>query len=131
MQVRMVRPAGKQRLRDGFRRVSATSRYRRFLAHRKGITPEELRFFTQVDGEGHFALVALELNDLGQEEDAIGVARLLRVEEDTAEFPLALTDDRQRGGVGRHGIGTTPRRGNGEPVRETWTTLRARMCRPL
>ena len=101
LQVRMVRAVDKRRLKDGFGRLSATSRYRRFLAHRKDITPEELRFFTEVDGESHLALVAVQCNDAGQEDDVIGVARLLRVADDSAEFSLAVTDDMQRRGVGR------------------------------
>lgn len=101
--IRMIEPADKKRLADGFQRLSPQSRYRRFFGQKNTLTPEELQRLTEFDGNEHFALGAFELSPVGDEGDAIGVARFFRLPEDaeTAELAIAVTDDRQGRGIGR------------------------------
>lgn len=103
LRVRTLRAADKAKLQRGFRRLSPESRYRRFLAYKRELTPEDLRFFTEFDGTDHYALGAFELDAIGRERAAVGVARFVRVEKgaDVAEIAIAVVDDRQAMGVGR------------------------------
>ena len=47
-------------LADGFARLSATSRWMRFLTPKKELSPAELRYFTDLDHHDHEALGALD-----------------------------------------------------------------------
>jgi hypothetical protein len=74
LRVPAVRPTDKQKLLDAFGTLSSESRRRRFLAHKSQLSEEELRFFTDVDGTNHFALVAFELEGQGNEGSCVAVA---------------------------------------------------------
>lgn len=101
--IRVIEPADKKKLADGFQRLSPQSRYRRFFGQKNTLTAEELQHLTEFDGNDHFALGAFEVFPGGDEGDAIGVARFFRLPEDveTAELAIAVTDDRQGRGIGR------------------------------
>lgn len=103
LRIRPIKPSDKQRLANGFERLSRESRYRRFLGQKNALTAEELRRYTEFDGNEHFALGAFELSETGKEGDAVGVARIFRLTEDpeTAELAIAVVDDRQGFGIGR------------------------------
>jgi RimJ/RimL family protein N-acetyltransferase len=103
LRIRAVRPTDKQKLLHGFENLSSESRYLRFLVHKNGLTQEELRFFTELDGINHYALAVLELDSQSQEGDCIGVARLIRVPDDAnvGEVALVVTDTSQHKGIGR------------------------------
>lgn len=101
-EVRMLRPEDTALLERGFARLSARSRFQRFLAAKPRLSPEELRYLTAVDGERHVALGAVTWNDAG-EEVGLGVARFIRLEDtpEVAELALTVVDDAQGKGLGR------------------------------
>jgi GNAT superfamily N-acetyltransferase len=103
LRVRLVRPADKQKLREGFEHLSSESRRRRFLGHKSQLSEAELRFFTDVDGINHVALTAFKVNRQGNEGKCVGVARFVRTPEDwtVAEIALVVADAYQRLGIGR------------------------------
>jgi nucleotide-binding universal stress UspA family protein/GNAT superfamily N-acetyltransferase len=97
--IRQVRPGDKPLLVGGFERLSAESRYRRFLAHMSELSDEELAYLTEVDHSSHEALGALE----PESGEGLGIARYIRSEEDPerAEVAVAVVDDWQNRGLGR------------------------------
>src|SRR5687768_8644236 len=74
VQLRLVAPEDKPLLVAGFQRMSARSRYARFLAPKDTLSEDELRYLTELDQEHHFALGALDGGGAG-----IGVARFIRL----------------------------------------------------
>jgi len=101
--LRLVRPSDKEKLLLGFAQLSARSRYLRFFASKRDLTDEELRFFTEIDCDNHFAIGALERGDGGSEGRGVGVVRFIRESEEpaTAEVAITVIDEMQRRGVGR------------------------------
>ena len=101
--LRLIHPRDKQKLAEGFERMSAESRYRRCFSLKNALTLEELRFFTEPDGEQHLAIGAIMLNPDGSEGEGIGGARFIRLaaEAEVAEFALAIVDEWQGRGLGR------------------------------
>ena len=99
--IRPIRPDDKARLAEGLRRLSAESARRRFLAAKPRLSTFELRYFTEVDGHDHIALVAT-LADAP--ERLIAVARCVRLDDrpDTAEMAIVVGDPWQGLGLGRH-----------------------------
>lgn len=97
VELRMLRPSDKDLLKAGFERLSDEGRYMRFFAPMVRLSERDLRYFTELDGENHFALGAL--SDRGE---GLGVARFVRLtdEPDAAEFALAIIDDAQGRGLG-------------------------------
>jgi RimJ/RimL family protein N-acetyltransferase len=85
-------------LADGFGRLSAESRWMRFLMAKKDLSPAELRYFTDLDHHDHEALGALNRGD-GR---GVGIARYIRYPDDpqAAEIAVAIADDWQRRGLG-------------------------------
>jgi hypothetical protein len=61
--VRQVQSADAPLLADGFARLSADSRWMRFLTPKKGLSPAELSYFTDLDHHDHEALGALNHAD--------------------------------------------------------------------
>jgi RimJ/RimL family protein N-acetyltransferase len=98
IEIRPIRPDDKEALADGLRRMSAESRYRRFLSPLDTLSEQQLTYLTQVDHHDHEALVAAEAGT-GQ---GIGVARFIRSEDDpeVAEVAVAVADDWQGQGIG-------------------------------
>jgi RimJ/RimL family protein N-acetyltransferase len=84
-------------LEEGFSRLSAESRRLRFLSDKTRLSPDELRYFTQVDHHDHEAIGARDAAD-GR---GVGVARFIRDPEhpDVAEIAVAVVDEWQRRGV--------------------------------
>ena len=103
VRIRLVGPEDKRRLLDGFQRLSADSRYRRFMSEKKRLTDEELAYFTEMDQVDHFAMGIVELDEKGDEGDGIAVGRFIRLKEDPecAEVGLTVIDRMQGKGVGR------------------------------
>ena len=101
--LRLVVPEDKTLLDAGFQRWSAESRYARFLAPKTMLTPEELRYLTEVDQEGHFALCAVREAPVTGERIGMGIARFIRLPElhATAEAAIAVADDAQGRGLGK------------------------------
>ncbi len=97
--IRPIRPDDKELLRRGFRRLSETSRRRRFLAPANELSPEDLAYLTEVDHRRHEALVALDGQDEGE---LVGVARYVRTPStpDAGEVAVVVADDWQHRGLG-------------------------------
>lgn len=90
----------KEGLRDGLERLSAESRYQRFLMPVKELSPKLLQQLTEIDYRNHMAWVALDISrppGVG-----IGVARYVRLSEQpqAAEMALTVVDSHQRRGLG-------------------------------
>jgi RimJ/RimL family protein N-acetyltransferase len=96
--LRPIHPTDAPLLQAGFRQLSDRTRYLRFHGPRGDLSPEELRFLTEVDGESHFALVAT----LERSQRLAGVARFCRSTGfgDAAEIALVIADDVQGKGLG-------------------------------
>jgi RimJ/RimL family protein N-acetyltransferase len=99
--VRLLRPEDRQLLRAGFERLSPTSRYRRFFTPKTELTDAELSYLTEIDGEDHFAIGAV--NDGSEMPEPLGVARFVRLRADprVAEAAIAVIDPVQGKGLGK------------------------------
>ncbi|MDQ6746760.1 MAG: GNAT family N-acetyltransferase [Candidatus Dormibacteraeota bacterium] len=97
---RQVRPDDKRWLQQGISEMSPESRYRRFFSPVAELTPEQLRYFTEVDQQDHVAWVATLPE---QDHRVIGVARFVRLpgQPDAAEAAVTVVDSFQHRGVGR------------------------------
>ena len=101
--LRPIAPDDKDALARGFARLSPTSRYLRFHSHKQTLTDADLRYLTEVDGNDHFALVAVTPSHDMREEVGMGVARFVRdpKEPDLAEAAITVADDHQGKGLGK------------------------------
>jgi GNAT superfamily N-acetyltransferase len=97
--IRPIRPDDKRLLVDMLGRLSADSRYKRFLGPKPRFTVGELRYLTEIDGVDHVAYVALR-GDAPRE--LVAEARLVRLASypHAAEIAFTVTDDWQRRGIG-------------------------------
>ena len=88
--IRQVHSADAPLLADGFARLSADSRWMRFLTPKKELSPAELRYFTDLDHHDHEALGALDNGD-GR---GVGIARFVRHADDP--YAADIADRRAR-----------------------------------
>jgi RimJ/RimL family protein N-acetyltransferase len=97
--VRPIRADDREAIRSAFGRLSAESRYRRFLSATTSLSDEELRYLTEVDHRDHEALVAFD----PATREVVGVARFVRDRDDPAIAEAAVVvNDRWQG----RGLGT-------------------------
>ncbi len=98
--VRPILPQDKDRLREGFTRLSRASRYRRFMTSLDTLSDQQLRYLTEIDYSDHMAWVALDPAQPAH--PGLGVARYIRLPEDptTAEAAVTVLDEQQGRGVG-------------------------------
>ena len=98
--LRQIRPADRDRLAEGLRLLSPTSRFLRFHADIDELTDRELDYLSQVDHVDHEAIVAFDLDH--PEVPGIGVARYIRdpYELHVAEAAVTVADEYQHRGVG-------------------------------
>jgi GNAT superfamily N-acetyltransferase len=98
--LRPVLPEDRDRLQSGLLQMSAESRYRRFFVPVRGLSEEQLRYFTEVDQENHVAWIGLDVSSPGL--PGIGIARFIRMEgcPTTAEVAFAVIDALQGRGLG-------------------------------
>jgi RimJ/RimL family protein N-acetyltransferase len=95
--VRPIRPDDKGSLEAGFARLSAQSRYQRFLTAINELSPSNLRYLTEVDHRDHEALIAFE----AATGEAIAVGRFIRLDDGvSAEAAVTVVDEWQGGGLG-------------------------------
>jgi RimJ/RimL family protein N-acetyltransferase len=113
--IRQVHSADAPLLAEGFARLSATSRWMRFLAPKQELSPAELRYFTDVDHHDHEALGALDRGD-GR---GVGIARYIRQVEDphTADIAVTIVDDWQGRGLGTELLTQLSDRARSESIR--------------
>jgi RimJ/RimL family protein N-acetyltransferase len=98
VQIRPIRSTDGDILRDGFARLSPTSRWLRFLAPKRELTADEVRYFTDIDHDRHEALIAVHRGD-GR---GLGVARYIRDKDapEKAEIAITVADEWQGSGLG-------------------------------
>ena len=100
--IRAIRPDDKQRLQDGFHRLTGTSVYFRFHGSKRELSEQELEYFTELDFVHHIALVVTIPDGTG--ERLIGVGRYIErsdsAAERGAEIALAVDDAHQNIGIG-------------------------------
>jgi GNAT superfamily N-acetyltransferase len=101
VRLRWLRASDGEGLRDLFRRLSTQSRYHRFHAHVSELSPAMWRYLSNVDGNAHFAIVALP--SVNEASAPIGVARFIRLPDRPGHAELAITivDEFHRRGLGR------------------------------
>jgi RimJ/RimL family protein N-acetyltransferase len=103
--IRPIRPDDRERLRASHERLSAESRYRRFMATKPHLTEADAEYLVEIDGCDHYALVATFVAGAG--EDIVGVARFVRLPDDAtaAEFAIVVGDEWQHQGLGGELLG--------------------------
>lgn len=101
VRIRPIRPSDKEMLLDGFERLSADSRYARFMTSKSSLSDRELRYLTEVDGIDHFAILASRPH-LVSSDESVGSARFVRLQDqsDTAEPAVTIVDAYQGKGLG-------------------------------
>jgi RimJ/RimL family protein N-acetyltransferase len=98
--IRPIRPSDRELLMRSRDRFSDESMHKRFLGPKPRLTNTELRYLTEVDGDSHYALVAVPLEDLNA---IVATARWVRQSGDplTAEAAIIVADEYQGKGLGR------------------------------
>ena len=94
--IRPIAPEDRELLRAGFERLSERSRYLRFQTPLVELSDEQLSYLTDVDHHDHEALLAVD----PERDDAVGVARFVRVGDGVAECAIVVADDWQNRGLG-------------------------------
>ena len=100
-----IRPSGRadrERLDLCFRTLSPESSRLRFFATKRALSEKELDFFSGADGGDHIALAAIRLDEQGQEQEALGFVRCVRLvpRGPCAEFSITVLDAEQGLGLG-------------------------------
>lgn len=97
--IRSIRPDDGPALQSAHARLSARTRYLRFLAAKPHLNSDETSYLVDVDGRDHVAMVATPADD---PERIVAVARFVRLPEDPAfaEFAIVVGDELQRAGLG-------------------------------
>lgn len=100
--VRLLRADDKELLRRGFERLSEEARYQRFFVGKRMLLDGELRYLTELDQVDHVALVAVRPPTAGLLDEAMAVARAVRLPFEPAVYEVAVTvvDAFQRRGLG-------------------------------
>ena len=98
VRVRQGHSSDRDLLLRGFARLSAESRYRRFLAPKPELSEANIHYLTEIDHHDHEAMIALDEATA----EGIGVARYVRNSErpDAAEVAVTVIDDWQARGLG-------------------------------
>jgi RimJ/RimL family protein N-acetyltransferase len=96
--IRPITPSDAELLAHAYEQLGDDSRRRRFLAAPARLSAEDLRYLTDVDGQRHDALVAIDPATGG----LVGEARFVREpgRRDTAEVAVVVVDAWQGRGVG-------------------------------
>lgn len=98
---RPIQPSDKEFLIEGYKELSPRSKYLRFFAIHNELSPEQLVFFTEVDGINHVAWGILDVT--GENSVPAGIGRFVRDKADTkiAEVAITIVDKYQQIGLGR------------------------------
>lgn len=94
--VRPIAPEDKPLLQRFISRLSPETAYKRFMSPKSSFTDAELRYLTEIDGRDHCALIAVTADNT-----LVGVARYVRVSDDTADMAIVVGDAWQGQGLGR------------------------------
>jgi ribosomal protein S18 acetylase RimI-like enzyme len=100
---RPLRPEDREKLRNGFARLSPQSKYRRFFSVPQTLSEASLTYLTTTDGHNHVAIGAERGEEGADTSYGIGIARFVRLPEDpeVAEAAVAVIDEMQHRGIGR------------------------------
>ncbi len=98
--LRPVLASDRQRLQEGFDRLSPASRFFRFFRDVRALTEKDLEYLTNVDQTRHVAWCVLDLSREGW--PGLGLGRFVRDEDDPtrAETALVVVDEMQGRGLG-------------------------------
>jgi GNAT superfamily N-acetyltransferase len=98
VRVRPVRPEDREEFVAAFDRLSADSRYTRFLSPVERLTEREIDYFLDVDHRDHEALVVTREGS----GERLGIGRYVRLaeREEAAEVAITVADAWQHRGVG-------------------------------
>eukprot|EP00123_Amoebidium_parasiticum_P020204 comp44888_c0_seq1/m.47525 comp44888_c0_seq1/g.47525 ORF comp44888_c0_seq1/g.47525 comp44888_c0_seq1/m.47525 type:complete len:258 (-) comp44888_c0_seq1:77-850(-) len=103
--LRAVTPDDKGMLLEGFSKLSDDSKEMRFFFVKKELSPDELKFYTEVDMKKHYA-VGVTIRDPKNptKETGVGVGRYITMSSkpDTAELAFVILDEYQNKGIGQH-----------------------------
>ena len=102
VRMRPIAPSDKDKLQESLAGASSQTRYRRFMSDKQRLSGSELRYLTEIDGEHHFAVVVLHIDEQGNELEGVCVARYVELPDEpgTAEPALAVADAYQGLGIG-------------------------------
>ena len=103
VRTRPLRPEDREKLRNGFARLSPESRYRRFFSAPGTLSEATLDYLTTPDGRDHVAIGAELAAPDADRSYGLGIARFVRLpdEPSAAEAAVAVIDEMQHRGVGR------------------------------
>jgi RimJ/RimL family protein N-acetyltransferase len=96
--IRAIRPDDKDRMREHSRGLSTESVYHRFMFHKRDLSDDDLRRFTELDFNHHVGIVAVVSEDGC--EHVIGVGRYVRTSNGHAEVAFSVIDKHQGRGIG-------------------------------
>lgn len=100
--IRPIRPEDAINEQSFVTNLSAESKYFRFMQSLEQLTPIMLARFTQIDYDREMALIA-EIKENSADSRIIAVVRYVsNPDHHSCEFALAVSDDFQRKGIGRH-----------------------------
>jgi acetyltransferase len=96
--IRPIRANDSGMEQEFIRHLSKESRYFRFMASLRELSPKKLQYFTEIDYDRHMAFVATIMHE--DKELEIGVARYVFTENpDSCEFGITVDDAWQGSGV--------------------------------
>jgi GNAT superfamily N-acetyltransferase len=100
--IRALRADDRDALHEAFKRLSAASRYSRFLRPIGDLSAELLDYLTKVDGKDHVALVATKESLDLKDEAGVAVGRFIRLpnRKRVAEVAVTVADEMQGRGLG-------------------------------
>jgi len=99
--VRPIRPEDAEIEQDFVQKLSAESKYFRFMQSMEKLTPMMLARFTQIDYDREMALIAV-INEDTPDAHILGVARYVsNPDKQSCEFALTVADAWQQKGIGR------------------------------
>ena len=96
--IRPIRAEDSGMEQEFVRHLSEDSRYYRFMASMRELSPKKLKFFTEIDYDRHMAFVATISRE--DQELEIGVARYVATENPgSCEFAVTVDDAWQKSGI--------------------------------
>lgn len=93
----------RDRLEEGFERLSHESRYQRFMTSMEVLPEHYLRYLTDLDYRDHFAVVAAIEDPVRFDLQGLGIARFIALDctPNEAELAITIADEAQGRGLGK------------------------------